>query len=390
MDLRIKSELPPLRKGILCGLEPIISSQLYSSNPRNRDIIDAVCLTPTGCYNRRAPFLIDTIDADKTTKEMLDICTSVLTQWYRSILMVGFRNATVTGQGALVTASNHLITDTVVEYTAQAALPDGFSHVEGDQFQMSGRVDRRIEAPSILVKRPWYFNFGHWLVDGATILAMSSEIIKSKNLTIIVGKNKDQKMRRIVQETIEKLAPGAKILMHPDTEIWEFEKLFYVSPPHVPPLFKLPEAIRRLRGAFLSNVPISSNRKLFVRRRNARHRTLINEEEISEMCAKRGFELVVPERMSLGRQAQLFSEARVIIAVKGAALTNCLFCMPGTKVIALSPADFPDPFYWDIVGQINCDYAEIFGPIATRNHNGLNDFSIDCMKLTGVLDALNI
>lgn len=389
MALRIKSELPPLRNGLLCDLEPIICSQLYSPNPRDRDIIDAVCLAPTGYYNRRPPLLIDTIDADKTTKEMLDIYTSVLTQWYRSILLVSFRNATVTGQGALVTASNYLITDTVVEYTAQAALPDGILYVEGDKFQMSGRVDRRIETPSILVKRPWYFNFGHWLADGATILAISSEIIKWKNLTIIVGENKDQKMRSIVEETIAKLAPGAEILMHPDTEVWEFEKLFYVSPPHVPPLFKLPEAIRRLRGAFLSNAPISSNRKLFVRRCNARHRTLINEDEISEMCAKRGFELVVPERMSLGQQAQLFSQARAIIAVKGAALTNCRFCMPGTKVIALSPADFPDPFYWDIVGQIDCDYAEVFGPTATKNHNGLNEFSIDCAKLTGILDALN-
>lgn len=376
------------REVSLCGIEQIIGAQMFGKDS-GRDVLEVLCISPTGSYERAAPVLIDSSDAEAATQASVAVYSSMLTQHYRSILRTRFKDASVTGQGALVLASGLLVAETVIEYTFQNALPAGFLPAGEGRFQLPGRPRRSIAVPCLLLKKPWYFNFGHWLVDCASVLALCAEAVAAQGLTLVIG-TYEGVMRAIVMETIAKLAPGAAILEHPDDEIWRFDELHYVTPPHAPPLFNLPEGLRRLRDAFLPvSVPIQGAKR-FIARRGASHRELRNEQELFALCAAKGFELVVPQEMSLTQQAECFASAAAIVGAKGAALTNCLFCAPGAKIVVLSPADFPDPFYWELAGHAGCHYAEVFGPVTTRRHDGLNDFSIDPEKFTRALVALGL
>jgi hypothetical protein len=376
-----------IRKVVLTSLGSITDPAAdYAAN----DSIKVDVLVKAGAYTRRKPFFVDLEQATEATRATVELHFGILRQQHAAVRIADIHGATVTGQGAVVTAGNLLVKESVVEFTAQGRAPDGLSKLEDNGFAMSGRFDRRITEPCILAKRPWYRNFGHWLVDGATVVALAAERIREQNLTVIIGDFGSPKMRAVVNDTIQKLVPGANVLSHRDEEIWHFDDLCYVTPPHVPPLFKLPEALQGIRSAFLGpDGGPAPFRKIFVTRRTAGNRRLVNEAEIFELCAARGFEFVDPEQLSIGQQAVLFAQSSAVIGAKGAALTSVLFCHPDTKVMLMSPADFPDPFFWD-VAQNGCDYAEVFGPIVTDKARGLNEFTVEPARVSAMLDAAGL
>jgi capsular polysaccharide biosynthesis protein len=374
--------LPEFRQVSLTPLNAMINAEEGGAQPQTGNV---VTLAAAGGYDRRKPFHLDFEQADEFTRTNAAQYFSVLKQQHPSVRMVELPGAVVTGQGAVVTNGEKLVKESVVEFTAQGLPPDGFMASDGG-YSMKRRLDARIAAPCVLAKRPWYRNYGHWLVDGATVLALTAERIQAERLKVVVGQFGSPRMRAVVMDTIAQLVPGATVLEHPDEQIWQFDQLNYVSPPHVPPLFKHPEALRRVRAGFLgAGSGMAPRRRLFITRRTAGNRRLVNEAEIFDLCGARGFQFVDPEKLSLREQAVLFSEAAAVIGAKGAAMTNCLFCAPGTKVMLLSPADFPDPFFWDVAPS--CEYGEVFGPTLTAKARGLNEFTVAPQRVAAMLDA---
>lgn len=334
-------------------------------------------LAPGGSYMRRLPVYVDAEHARPSTRKNVEEYFAQATQRYLSVCLAELHGAAVVGQGAVISSKGRLLRNSVAEFVAHGLTPDGFERTGDDTYAVKPGKMRHITEPCILAKRPWYNNFGHWLVDGASLLALAENDIKSEGLSIVIGKYLSPKVREVVLESIERIAPGATVLEQPDDEIWLFDRLCYVTPPHVPPLFKAPEGIRRLRATFLQGIPpATSPRRLYISRNHAASRRLSNEDEIFAICQHHGFELVEPENLAFDEQVKLFAQAEALVGVKGAAFTNVMFCPPSAKILLLSPADFPDPFFWDIAGQLGCEYSESFGTLTTSKQQGLNDFTI--------------
>jgi capsular polysaccharide biosynthesis protein len=70
----------------------------------------------------------------------------------------------------------------------------------------------------------------------------------------------------------------------------------------------------------------SEDIKLFITRKLAKKRKFLNEQEVANWIVAQGFELVALEDLCIGDQAQLFYNARIIVAQHGAGLTNLLYC----------------------------------------------------------------
>ncbi len=77
---------------------------------------------------------------------------------------------------------------------------------------------------------------------------------------------------------------------------------------------------------------VRTPKKIFISRGKCRLRRM-NEDEVFPLFQKYGFQKVFIEGMSLAQQITLFSNAVHIVAASGAALSNLLFCNPGTKVL---------------------------------------------------------
>lgn len=339
-----------------------------------------------GAYTRRLPELFDWVNL--ANRAPVDIeAVFPLVQRYAPIHHLTLKDAVVVDQGAIITRGGALLHDSFAELLAQRQAPAGLTATPQGDHRWTGRVSRQIEAPTLLLKRPWWRNYGHWLLDAAALLALLRERRISGFEQIAIGAFAEPALRAVVRDTLSVIAPGLPVVEHPDDEAWQFSRLHYTQPVQIPDRFKLPDAVAALRRALLPPEPRPpGRRRLFVSRRQYRTRRLENEAEIVAVCARHGFEVVCPETLDLHAQVRLFAAASHVAGVKGAALTNLLFCPPATTVILLSPGDWADFFFWDLAGQLGFAYYELAG-VLTRDDGALgqNPFLIDPARLDAVL-----
>ena len=67
------------------------------------------------------------------------------------------------------------------------------------------------------------------------------------------------------------------------------------------------------------------------------YRVLINENEIKDYLASEGFEIIKPEEFPFKEQVKIFSSAKFVIGLFGAAMMMLSFCKKNTKVIEIKP-----------------------------------------------------
>jgi capsular polysaccharide biosynthesis protein len=299
-------------------------------------------------------------------------------------------DAIVVGQGTVISKSGTLLAESAAEFLNHGLVPEGLHVVAPSQFALNVPPGRHISTPSLLVKRPWWRNYGHWLVDGAALLAMISAVQMPSKWQIVVGAHENQSMKKVINDTISLLAPGVPIIEQPDDLPWTFSSLHYITPVHIPPLFKLPVARNSLRALFLRDAcPARAQRRIYVARDTRRGRTITNEQDLIEICRQRGFEVLSPEDFSVEEQATIFHESEVVVGIKGAALTNMLFSPNSVGIMVLSPGTFTDPFFWDLVSQNQTDYTEVFGAAGTAlGPSPSSDFWISPETFRSELDAL--
>lgn len=104
-----------------------------------------------------------------------------------------------------------------------------------------------------------------------------------------------------------------------------------------------------------------AKRKIFVGRADAKHRILQHESEIRRQLALQGYEAYECEGASVAEQARLFHSAETIVAAHGAALTNLVFCEPGTTVLELFSPKYVNPCYRDTCVVANLKYGAVIG-----------------------------
>ncbi len=80
---------------------------------------------------------------------------------------------------------------------------------------------------------------------------------------------------------------------------------------------------------------------IYVSRRKARQRRVINEGEVIARLQQKGFTAVVLEDLSLSEQAQCFASSGLIVAQHGAALTNLLYKKHGGLIEIFSSQQSP-------------------------------------------------
>lgn len=98
----------------------------------------------------------------------------------------------------------------------------------------------------------------------------------------------------------------------------------------------------------LRKVPIKSDhgpRRVYLSRKDAEMRRVLNEPEVEVLLRMHGFESVQTEHMSVPEQVELFSKAEIIVGPHGAGLTNAVFAS-APHVIEFLPADVWDLGYY--------------------------------------------
>jgi capsular polysaccharide biosynthesis protein len=204
-----------------------------------------------------------------------------------------------------------------------------------------------LERASIII--PWgaATNYGHFLLDALT----SAPYLTPPLVT--------PPLRPWQRQHFDALQLAPREL---DAQLYRVGKAAFTSGfgqnLHNPNLHFL--SLRRLQHT----MPSHFGRKLYISRKGHR-RPFKSEDMLIGELARRGFTVIQPETLSVSEQIGAFRGADLIVAPKGSALANCLYCTPGATVIEITPRDltrYDNSHKWAgyLLALAGCDWRPYF------------------------------
>lgn len=187
-------------------------------------------------------------------------------------------------------------------------------------------------------------NYAHWWVDVVPAIMIPPFHDAFKDTTLLMPQIRNQWQRDTLALLPETYGRTVFIGEHDRIGCRElcFVPKVTQSHPHPHPFRRrLLDAVKERAGFDGSH----SGRRIYLSRRDASARKLLNEDDVSAMLTYYGFETVVMTGRSVAEQIKLFAEASHIISPHGAGLANVLFCQPDA---ALCEFLMPSYVNWSI------------------------------------------
>lgn len=217
---------------------------------------------------------------------------------------------------------------------------------EADHWMLRQRRPRwpsRVEGDAAIIAASNGDNYYHWLFDALPrieLLEMAGVDVRSLAHVVL-----NREVRAFQAQSLERLGIRTEqFLRSGKREVTSYERLWVPSmpgPPGRPPAW-ICEFLRRRLGSGWRDTP---RRRLYVSRRHAAGRRVVNEAEILPVLERHAIEVVHAETLSFADQVELFSSASLVLAVHGAGMSNTVFCAPGTRVLEMrSPMHFNECF----------------------------------------------
>ncbi|WP_310621072.1 glycosyltransferase family 61 protein [Flexibacterium corallicola] len=211
-------------------------------------------------------------------------------------------------------------------------------------------------------------------------------------ITVLVRSDLSSFQRNIFSY-LQKLYPFLEFAITSETERYACENLIFLSeqrannfrsPPSRISANKVSAYFKRSYGILEGVRPY---RKIYVSRRDARIRRILNEEQLEKFLLRKGFDIICPGELSHPEQVKIFNEAKVIIGAHGAGLTNILFSQSGGVVLELLPRNYVQSAYMWISVLKNQSYTPILCELGGAHQH----FSVSAkafMELERTLDGI--
>ena len=215
------------------------------------------------------------------------------------------------------------------------------------------RRRRKIDREALWITDYWSTGYFHWLTDVLTRLFVMRD--RLHDLLLVLPGTYQQ--LDVVQSCLKAFGVS-KVDFVGAHEVVELRSL--VMPSHTAPSghFK-DEAIRGVRDALVSAYGDvgGEEKRLYISRRRAGRRRIVNEDEVTSVLRKFEFETVCAEDLSFEQQVAICSRARYIVSNHGAGLTNVLFMKHGGSVLELRhEADCVNNCYFTMSSALDLNY----------------------------------
>ena len=125
-------------------------------------------------------------------------------------------------------------------------------------------------------------------------------------------------------------------------------------PQHREALGRILENVRRRAPA--GSVPA----RVLICRSATNSRNVINRAEMIEALKPLGFAAVQPEKLPFDEQVLLWAEAEMIVCEFGAAMSNAIFCKPGTKLVEIIAEGQHDPWSSHFGAMLGLEHVVLF------------------------------
>ncbi len=212
----------------------------------------------------------------------------------------------------------------------------------------------------------------HWLFDSLPRLKLLEEVIDEIDFLIVPNN-----LKKFHLQTLNLLGfPEDRLIKIKDGFHFQCENLFVPSLPGS--TGTMPEwACEFLRESFLPQGMAEPNRLIYISRKDALYRKIINEKEIEDYLQEKGFEIFQMSGLSFSEQVRIFAEARIVVAPHGAGLSNIVFCK-NAKILEIFSPFYVAVCYWVLANQVGNEYYYLLGIDAPGNSPPpMKDFRVD-------------
>ncbi len=192
----------------------------------------------------------------------------------------------------------------------------------------------RIEGKTLWVIDEWSVNYYHWLVDSLPRLVSTRQDLGQ--FTVVLPS--DYKRLGYHARTLDMLGVRYRYFDVVSERIYceELHLPLYVSITGTTnALYAGKVRDRLLARVSADQSPQGGKHRIYVTRRKAPKRRIINETEVIRLLEALDFHVVEFENLAFDQQAALCRDATILIGLHGAGLTNMMFMQPDSLVLEL-------------------------------------------------------
>ncbi|WP_205499625.1 glycosyltransferase family 61 protein [Rufibacter psychrotolerans] len=131
-------------------------------------------------------------------------------------------------------------------------------------------------------------------------------------------------------------------------------------------------------------------KNVYISRRKAAYRWVLNEDQVSNMLASLGFKVLCFEDFSLHEQVEIAYNAENLVSAHGANLTNLFYMQPGTNVLEFrkSIEHSGNNSFWIMADSIDVNYYYLNCDYIDRRKGNYFDLTVDLNELEKVLHQM--
>lgn len=258
------------------------------------------------------------------------------------------------------------LTDDSVCYQGNWFLPYLTQH---PSYQARLRRKRYVKGDVFSLLGLWSGEFYHWFHDTLPRLWNSLPHLPSGTRFLIHAQPKAYQL-----DSLQALGISPdRLVCQADRGDAVIERLWFATPVGHS-TFSAADTLRQIASRLKSHFgfkQLAGRQRIYVSRRKAPTRRLLNESEIEPWLKAYGFQMVVMEDFPFRRQVEICAAANVLIGPHGAGLTNLLYCVPGSSIgeIAVSGVF---PHYLGMARQMGHSFQRF-----AANPAGAQDMVVD-------------
>jgi capsular polysaccharide biosynthesis protein len=242
---------------------------------------------------------------------------------------------------------------------------------------------------ALLIHERWsYNNYYHWMVECLPKYVLWLEQSYDPSVPVIVPEDASS----FVVESIRLLRPNQTIVLLPQDEQVFAENCYFIDHLRVNP--RLTQIMVSLLLSRLSNEAGQSEqpKRIYISRRHATARRIVNETELIAMLFEFGIEAVAFEELAFVQQVSLCRAATLIIGTHGAGLTNCVFMPAGAAVVEITTAENLGPpidryCYYTLLNSTTTSYYPFLAEPLELN-NVQTDLTVNISQLHDLLSKM--
>lgn len=312
----------------------------------------------------------------------LDFCKKEFAYLTYDVKWLTFNQAIVNHRGFLYGNSFNIIEESLV-YPPHYKDTFSFKHFLKKVF-LKPKI--KIDDDCLLCFDDWGKHHYHWFCDTLPrIFAVKEQL---KDFTLLLPD--DPYIRDIGLETLQilNLRPKNYYFIKPD-ELIKAKKVNLITTTALSGYIN-DHIVDSIATRFRKQVCQSdAKRKIYISRKKAKYRKVLNEDEVTEVMKKFGFDIIDFEGMTLQEQMNLTSNCDTIVSIHGAGLTNMIYMPRGSKVLEFRRNKiYHNQCYWHLADAIGLKYYYLFGKpdddLKVIEGDGCN-LTINIAKLTDVL-----